>query len=281
MYLILYLLLGSIFLADSIESKASAVMVCIPSLVFMVHFPVGANFTHSTYWKNERLPERFWTRVHEESISGNYIENPTIGGYEIRALVWAWHNFTHAEKLQNLQYFDYYSGFEDYQIFSQGDYPLHQDLYDSLDTDEISGITLGRRKEFIKTETYFDTTGISTPENYSNEYFNLFETLKPDSFIGRSFLIEADLKLYSLKTPPKIQLVSTCNDSTGQALDYETSSLSWIKKEYRPEDNAITLKLWWHQVPKSTTRIVVYLWNINQEEYTLRDASFRIKRKVE
>ena len=281
MYLILYLVLGGIFLADSIPSKIPTVMVCIPSLVFLIHFLLGANLTHSTYWKNERLPERFWTRVYEESTSGKYVKNPTIGGYQIRTLVWAWHNFTHEEKLQNVQYVDYYSGFEDYQIFSPGDYRPHKDLYDSLDTDDISEITLGRRKTFINTEPYFDTTGISTPENYTGEYFNLFETLLPDSFVGQSFLIEADLKLYSLETPPKIQLVATCSDSIGQVLDHETSPLDWIKKEYRPEDKAITLKLWWHQVPKKTTRIVVYLWNINQSAYTLQNASFRIKKMVE
>ena len=281
MYLILYLVLGGIFLADSIWSKTSAVMVSIPSLFFLVHFPVGANLTHSTYWKNERLPERFWNRVYEESISGNYVDNPTIGGYQIRTLVWAWHNFTHGGKSQNLQYFDYYSGFEDYQVFSPGDYSLHKSAYDSLDTDEISEITLGRRKTFIHTEPYFDTTGISTPENYAGEYFNLFETLQTDSFIDESFLVEADIKLYSLKTPPKIQLVATCNDSTGKVLDHETSSLDWIKKEYRPEDKAITLKLWWHQIPKETTRIVVYLWNINREAYTLQNASLSIKKKIQ
>lgn len=275
MHLVLYLFVGGIFLADT--GKAfQHIAVATPSALFFLQFLFGANLQYSTYWKNEHLTERFWIRVHEDSQSGNYISNPTIGGYRIRTLVWAWHNFRHNGVLQNSQYVNYYNGSEDYQIFSVGDFDKHKSVYDSLDRDEISGVILARRKNFLRREIYKDTTGYSTPENFSGEFYNLFETFSPDTFIGHSWLMEADIKLYSLATPPKIRLVTSMSDADGNTLFYDTSPLHWLKKEFRPEDDVVTIKLWWYKVPPETKRIVVYLWNINQQAYTLQNASLRI-----
>lgn len=275
MHLVLYLFIGCIFLADT-GKRFQQILVVIPALIFTGQFVVGANMQYSTYWKNEHLPERFWTRIYEESQSGKYISNPTVGGYRIRTLVWAWYNFKHDGLLQNSQYTNYYNGFEDYQIFSVGDYQKHNDQYDSLDRDEISGVVLARRKTFLTRDIYVDSTGYTTPENFTGEFYNLFETFSPDSFINHSWLIEADIKLYSLATPPKIRFVTSMSDKDGNDIMYDTSPLHWLKKEFRPEDNAVTVKLLWYQVPPETKRIVVYLWNINQEAYTLQNASLRI-----
>jgi len=278
MHLVLYLFLGCVFLAD-LGKPRQQFAVLVPILVFFAQFSLGANVSYSTYWKGEHLPQRFWKRIYDESESGRYVKNPTVGGYRLRNLVWAWHNFKRGGTLQNMQYLDYYTGFEDYQIFSAGDYAKHRHVYDSLDTDEYSNVTLTRRKTFLRTQAYWDTTGITTPENYNGEYFNLFETFVPDSFLNKTWQVEADIKLYSLLTPPKIHFVTSFMDADGNTLDYETSPLDWRKKEYRPEDPApVNIKIWWYKVPPETKRIVVYLWNVDKDAYTLQKGDVRILR---
>lgn len=275
MHLVLYLLLGCIFMAD-VEKPARQAVVLFPALVFFVQFSLGANLSYSTYWKGEHLPERFWQRIADDAARED--KNPTVGGYRIRNLVWAWHNFQNGGILQNMQYPNYCSGFEEYQIFSPSDYGTYSHLYDSLDTDEFSHIVLARRKQEIKTYPYWDTTGIRTPENFTGEYQNLFETQNPDSFINKSWLVEADIKLYSLVTPPKIHLVASFSDADGNTLGYETSPLHWLRKEFRPDQAAITLKLWVYTIPPETKRIVIYLWNVDGDAYTLENAGLKIRR---
>ena len=275
MQLILFLLLACLFVADAGKPWQRA-LVTLPSLIFVVQFLAGANLSYSTYWKGEHLPERFWTRIHDESESGRYLKNPTLGGYRIRNLVWAWHNFLNGGGLQNMQYPEYCTGMEDYQVFSPGDYAAYRNRYDSLDTDEYSDVVLARRKTFVPTELYFDSTGISTPEGCTDEFKNLFETDAAEPFLNQTWLVEADVKLYSLATPPKIHVVTTLSDADGKTLDYQTSPLHWLKKEFRPEDSAVTVKIWWYRVPPETRRIVVYLWNVDRTAYTLQHASVRL-----
>lgn len=279
MYLVLYLFLACIFLADA-GTPLQQTAALVPALVFFVQFSLGANLKYSTYWKGEHLPERFWERVRQESADGLHPADPTVGGYRIRNLVWAWYNFRHGGPLQNMQYPDYYKGFEDYQVFSAGDFEKYKDTYDLLDTDEISGVTLGRRKTPVHTEPYFDTTVAASPENYTGEYYTLFESLQPDSFVGRSLLLETEIRLSSPVKPPKIHLVTTFSDADGRTLGYETSPLHWLKKEFGPQDGPVTCKIWWYKVPAETRRMVVYLWNVDQKPYTLHAASLHIRKAV-
>jgi hypothetical protein len=37
----------------------------------------------------------------------------------------------------------------------------------------------------------------------------------------------------------------------------------------------------WRNIPPETTRIVVYLWNINREKYTLEKGNIRINRIIQ
>lgn len=274
MHLVLYFVLGSIFFAD-LSGKKTMYLPLFPCLIFVVQFITGANLQYSTYWKGEHLPERFWQRINEESASGKFITNPTLGGYKIRNLVWAWYNFKNGGTLQNMQYDHYYTGFEDYQFFLLKDFDSER--YDSLDVDAISGVILARRKHFLQINPAYIDSSVNTPMlNFNGEYYNVFETFACDSFIGKSWLVEAQIKLYSLATPPKIRFVCSFHDSEGNTLDYQTSPLHWLKKEFRPEDSSITVKRWWYEVPPETKRIVIYLWNINKEAYSLESTHVKI-----
>ncbi len=273
MYLVLYLFVSLIFLADEVIPKLSA----IPAAAFTLHFLFHANLSHSTYWKSEHMPERFWTRVYEDSRSQK-MANPTVGGYRIRDLIWSWYNFRHEGPLQNMDYDHYGNPWEDYVIFNPGDYAAHSVEYDSLDFDPISRLTLARRISPLKGEPWYDSTLVSGPEYYYGEYFNLFETENPDSFSDKSWMLETDLKIWSLATPPKIRLVYTMQDEAGNALEYGVSPLHRLRKEFRADQEPVTVKMIWRNVPAQTRRIVVYLWNINGEKYTLETGAVRIKK---
>ena len=273
MYLILYLILSCIFLADK-GGKYLRFMAGLPTAVLLVQFVLGANLTHSTYWKGERIPEKFYERIYNETRSGKFHPNPTVGGYQIKNLVWAWYNFRNNGALQNLRHSNYYSGFEDYQLFSGHDFDRIN--YDSLDVDIVSGNILARRKAFLKLEPFLDSLVYVEKLNYSEEYLNFFECMNPDSFLNKSWLLEVELKVFSLQTPPRLSLVSSFHDAHGNTLDYQNAPLHWLKKEFRPEHNSITLKLWWYTVPPETKRIAVYLWNIKKEIYSINSAQLRI-----
>lgn len=277
MYLILYLILSCVFLADK-SGKYLRLSVGLPTVVLLVQFIMGFNFTHSTYWRGERIPESFYNRIYDETMSGKFHSNPTVGGYQIKNLVWAWYNFKNTGALQNLRHSNYYNGFEDYQLFSGHDFDRLN--YDSLDVDIVSGNILARRKTFLKLEPFLDSLVFASEFNYSEEYLNFFECLDTDTFLNKSWLMELEIKLYSLQTPPRLSLVSSFHDANGNTLDYQTSPLNWLKKEFRPEHNSITLKMWWYHVPPETKRIVVYLWNVKKEIYTVSSARLRISKVI-
>lgn len=276
MHLVLFLFIACVFLADTnTNSSILRYTIWVPSLVFIGQFAFGANLSHSTYWKGEHLPKRFVDYVQRDAVEKGII--PTVGGYKMKELVWAFYNFRNGGVQQNMQPSGYYSGFEEYQLFFP--YDFDNQLYDSLDVDNISGTVLARRKEFLQTESpYVDTSDISTFENYSEEYFNLFETFRVDSFVNHAWLLDAELKLYSLETPPKINLVASFFGEDGNMLGYERYPLPWLKKEFRPEDEPMILKLWLYHVPPETKRIVVYLWNIDKRAYTLQNAAIKISK---
>jgi hypothetical protein len=277
MFLVLYLFLFSMFTADTVYPKAALPIAAL----FGLHFLAHANFTHSSYWQYEHLPERFWQQIYDEARSGKAPENPTIGGYRIRDLVWSWYNFRHGGPLQNMDYEHYPSDFEDYVIFGPGEYTPHKGIYDSIDADPLSDLVLARRKHFLQTVPFLDSTITDGPEYYFEEFYNLFENLNPHVFAGKSWMWECDLKITSLATPPKLRLVYTMYDKTGQTLEYGVSPLHRLKKEFRAEDKPITVKMIWRNIPPETTRIVVYLWNINREKYTLEKGNIRINRIIQ
>lgn len=277
MFLVLYLFLFSVFTADALYPKAALPLAAL----FGIHFLAHANFTHSTYWQYEHLPERFWQRIYSEARTGKGHENPTLGGYRIRDLVWSWYNFRHGGALQNMDYEHYGSDFEDYVIFGPREFTCHAGLYDSIDADPISDLVLARRKSFLKTEPFFDSTITQGPKYYFDEFYNLFENLNPSVFTGQSWMWECDLKITSLSTPPKLRLVYTMYDKKGKTIEYGVSPLHRLKKEFRAEDKPVTVKMIWRNVSPETTRIVVYLWNINREKYTLEQAQIRIGRIIQ
>ena len=275
MYLILLMALSMIFVLDRLDVRLHYI-ASVFSLVFMVHFVFHLNLGYATLWKDEGISKVFWNKVHEQTIDWKGIKNPTIGGYHMQCLQWAWYNYTERDKLQNLQYEDYYQNNEDFMMYVRGDYELNRSQYDSVYTDSWSNITLAKRKQSLMTLPFYEHQNISSKSDCKDEFFGFFETGRADTLVGKTYLIEAGFNLQTLRQCPRLHFVCSLSDSAGNTLLYKYSPLEWLQSSYQSDSDTTNIKIWISKVPKETKSMVVYLWNVNKIGYRLRNGWIRI-----
>ncbi len=272
------LLVGSFcFLADDvsgfINSKISAV-IAAPALLLTVHFFLNINVSYASFWKNLRIPYRFHDKVKEYVIPGQ--PPPTVAGYKMRGYAWNFINFRRGNILSQIHYEGYPDVNADFQLALMEHRSDWLQYYDSLDYDKYSEIWLLKRKTAPVLSLVADRSGLATGENYTNEFWNLYEGTV-DSLAGKTLIINYDLSLLAYENPFTAQVIAAVSDKDNKSLRYEWLQFDFLQSEYNGEPHNFVKNSIIHNLPAEAHSLVIYVWNIRSKPYSIKDARCRIE----
>lgn len=265
------LLIGSLcFMIDSVANKFNPkiiVLIFIPLLFLPIHFLYNLNLNYSSFWKNDRIPYRFYNEIKKEYLPGTTA--PTVGARGYHMLCWYYINFRNGGQLGVMNTPDYPRLIEDFQIRKLNENPTLPQYYDSIDYDKYSELYLWKRKHFIQ-KSLLSTTEITTGGKTTNEFFE-FINGPVDSLAGKTLFFSYDLSIFSKQKPFEAWVVVTVFDKEENTLRYEFISLDWLKTERNGESHNFINAMLVYNLPKESHRLVTYLWNQRKVPFSIKD----------
>lgn len=268
-------LTGAVFFAlDQLKFKKQWVVIIpfLPFLFFPVHFFINMNLSWSSM-ENQAIPKRFLEVVQSDHQPANY--PPTVQGYQGRVMRWAFLNFREGTELGRIHFEGYPATEGDYQIAEMTDYPEWLNLYDSLDTDRHSGLSLLKRKNKLNRHPVYQINNIHTPGSIQDEYFELHRgTL--DSLAGQILYIGYTMGLVSNDDPFHGWVVCTVYNKDHENVRYEFVPFDWYRTVWSRPGNPFTNGMLIHKLPKNAHSLVIYIWNIQQKSFRITDAQMDI-----
>ncbi len=243
----------------------------LPLFYFPIHFIFTANLSHHSFWFFERIPDSFYSKI-EEANKGR--EEPfTLGGYFSDQSVWAFYNdeYTNSTVVQS---FDFQTNIADYAIYRNSRNQVIPDNYEVVEYDEISEKSLLKRKQLLSRKV-IHTTDVLQKKMGSDEFFELYKTDLLDRYVGKNIyvLFEFEMDVKNGKTTP-INLVLAVDNKEEEKNIYEPFYIHWHQK--KSFNNQIKYGIYSPKIEEGSTSMVVYLWNIYKEEYSVKNASVSI-----
>ena len=262
------------FLFSVGELKPGAVRWAAPVLllVFPLHFVLNMNFQKSTLWFFDIIPERFIEKVKRESSDLKH--PPSIGGYHMRGLVWAYMNYSHGGDQNQVQFNDFPGTTADYQLFKGNQITEEVDsLYERIDHGEISDVYLLRRKSFLERKPVIE--GEIDMAASDAEFLSIHEG-KCDSLVGENLLLRFSLNIRSPERPLVTWMVLSIHDADGENLIYERFPLDWVATSFSPFDG--NYSMYTPSIPEEAENLKVYIWNVYKKPFEEINGGFEITR---
>jgi hypothetical protein len=170
--------------------------------------------------------------------------------------------------------------YNDYLITNSQQIQSIVHLYDSIDVAEISDHALFKRKERVKLSPYFSTEKKTEGES-QGEYFE-FMRQDFDSIGVDGLMIGLDIEMQALHHPLKSQLVIEVKDkSTGEQISRHFMHLNWLSP-MTVRKNPLIKSFYLHNFPNfKEVEIIVYLWNIDKQPFTVYKGEVEIFKIIE
>lgn len=265
------------FLADDVADTFNSkfiMPIAAPMLLLSVHFFFNMNLTYSSFWKELHIPYRFYDNVQQYAVQGQ--SSPTISGYKMRRLTWAFMNYKRGNGLNLVYSTDYPNVNADFQLAMMKDRTDWLQDYDSLDYDPYSEIWLLKKKEPVKLNFIFQSPVDLNAERTNNEYWNFYDG-SVDSLSGKTLLLTVDMSFTSYTKPYVGRVVVSVEDKNHETLRYEYVQLDYFRNEWKGEPHNFHQNIIIHTLPAEADRMVVYFWNILGMEYSIKDATCKIE----
>lgn len=267
--------LGSIFfLLDGFNKKIKPLLslFLIPLLFFPLQFFVSANLSKIAI-ENESIPLRFFNTIQEERSEEN--RQPTIQGYKGRELRWAYLNYREKAQMPMVHCSSYPDDIADFQIVYPDQNPSWWNLYDSIDSDNVSGLYLLERKNKLSRRKLIKEIIPPFDEMQNDEYFAISRG-SVDSMANAHLFAEFDLSITTSDQPFDGWIVFTVLDKDGQGLRYERIPLNWYNVDWSSDGRWIRTGLMINALPEETTTYLAYLWNIHTKSYKINSIEFTL-----
>lgn len=265
-----------IFLLDSVWERMNHYMrplLLLSFLFFPIHFLMSLNISHSSFWKMELIPQRFYdTILEDKNING---ENPSIGAYQIRTLCFAYQNYSHGGELNQIQSSQYPELISDYQIVDLSKHEEWLEYYELIDEEPISNLSLLKRKTKLEARLITEKSK-SDKGQIENSFYNIYRG-SFENIDGSSLKINLKVKLSTEASPFIGRIVAELRDLDNELLEYESIALDWNRGNWKEGKNEMTGSLYLHQLPRGISKIVVYIWNVDQRPYILESADFKMQ----
>lgn len=276
------LLIGSVcFVADGLVKQFHQkllVLTCFPLLFFPVHFITKVNFSCSSLWSYENIPHRFYDKIAMYMKSG--AAPPSMAGYRMRELPWAYQNFRHGGKAGIICYTKFPEYVSDFQIVVASAMGNWKKYYERIDYDKHSDLSLLKRKTFLSKKIAFENRGISTKHVTAREYFSLLENFKLDTLTRTNLYIESQFTFQSWQKPFAGWLVIVINDKNNNMLRYERIQFNWLKTNWNGSDTCFIKGLQLPALPPEAHTLMCYVWNKDKAAFKLTNGSCKVYRLI-
>ena len=279
LYLFPYFVGSIIFLFDSISKKMNTkllMLIILPFLFFPIHFLFSMNLSHTSFWKTERIPHRFYDTILDKSKQAN--KNFTMGGYHVRTLCWAYENFRHGGELNQIQTKNYPEDISSYQVVDIDQHKEWLKNYQIIDHDPISNLSLLERKIRMK-NILIDRKNIENNEWKKNAFFNIYKSTV-DSLISETLLIDIRFSLTSKAKPFDARLVAQVVDNDKNILSYEFIALDWKRTDWNGEKDNFTASILLHELPQGSEKLTIYLWNIDKQAFMIENIECSVNKLI-
>jgi hypothetical protein len=255
---------------SGIAAKALSGFIVIGALV---HFACNVNLSKHAFGFYNTIPERFYTRLLEEQ-KGNP-EKITISGQIWGEFIYDFWNYRYKGALNLATVSSQEMGMNcDYAISWKSHENLYKPYYNEIDADNDWGITLLKRKEKIKRNLLMSVDSFK-PLQGKDEYYNLYH-IEDTAFKNRNpLLMEVNIGPIQSEMPILSWLVFEIDSTEGHTACYQRIPLNWLRYDWTNANNE-TLDLVSGQLPRKISRMVCYLWNLEQKEIKIKVNSVKI-----
>ncbi|MFA5972309.1 MAG: hypothetical protein WC780_08160 [Lentimicrobiaceae bacterium] len=271
------LIVGSIvFLLDTAISSSRLnflLFLVIPLAYFPIHFVKAVNFEYSVWYKYSHIPPRFYREVMDGYKSGEI--PPSVTAHPLQAFAWNYLIRLNDNKASLISKVPWPPSFRtQYLIIELQDNKNWQQLYDTIDYDQISNKYLLQAKTSFNWLNLYSRQNISTDGVTSNEYFTLYE-VEAEKFKGRPIEIGFDLTIQSYKSLIYGGIVISINDSSGKNLVWEPRFLHWTQETWdgKPHNFLDRFVL---DMPKEASKLSIYFWNIKKVDFSVNGGKISI-----
>ncbi len=247
--------------------------LCIPLLFLPVNFLLSMNLKYNSFWRTERFTEDFYLEVLKDYKETG--EQPTVGGHNLRQVVWDYYNHQNGGDLGRVHIQDYKQDtVSDYILGYRLDFHYWEKQYEQIKHDESSDLCLFKRKTKLQPEVVQDWSTPQWVEETTQEYVK-FTSYFSDDLAGNRYQIQYDL-LYRPQTPPNdANLVFQGIDAEGNETCRDYFSLERFRTNFDHKIECFQ-KLNTPVIPEGTVELRIYLWNVNGEEFLVHNGKVRI-----
>jgi len=274
--------MGSIFFAIArlrlSFNKNYIKYLAFPLLYIPLSFLLSANFTYITYWKFMGLDERFYTTIDAASPKDSI--PPVVGGSRVRhSLYWAFFNYTDQGRQNLIHYADSSETTDDYLIGNIDTYPGYEKNYNIIDYDALRDIHLLQRKTTAPRQLLARQTNVATIDTLDESFFLLISG-SLDTLSGKDLFFGWDLTFYSPDQPYKGAIILDVQDQNKNSMYYYAYQLHRQRKIWDGSPRNAVNGLKYSNVPASAKYFKLYLWNVENQDFLIRDGEVRLSEFV-
>lgn len=270
MYLYPYFIMAFLYTLNAVSGHYKWIQaLALPVFVVPVFFMANLSLTGSVFSSEERHSQKIFDLINARPWESKF--PATVGGYRTQEFCWFYMNNTAGGHQGRLHWTNHPGIDADFQLVStQFRFnPSTYRYYDSIYCDASTGLVLFERRNKLPRKL-LQVSDIPKTENNSAGFYNL-GVYDLDSLRNKTLFVGAEMTLDSKSSPFTARLVAGVDDSSGKNIVYEYIPLHWLRKNYSGETNNVLQGTLIHEVPNDAVSMTFYLWNINEEPFSIRD----------
>jgi len=261
---------------DAIVSGIKNASWCIlPLVYFPIHFIAHINISTTIFPMSENPPAAFFDRFSKEK---NPAELPSIGGYKMQRLCWAYMNHQRGGHYSQMLVSDQVDTICDYQIVDiSRKLPTNfRTLYTQVNAVPDNNLNLYRRSIPLTRKLISRQDTISNWNHSNEEFFNLFSFELPDSLKGCPVFVCITATIDAHAAPFVASVVVSQKDKTGKELNQENIHLDWLKKTWNNQPGNLHHGIVVPYTHPDASQLIVYLWNQKKMPFLLHNGKVEL-----
>jgi hypothetical protein len=212
------------------------------------------------------VPYSFFSEVSSSVEPGEF--PPVVAGVHKRKLVWSYFNYLSGGKMNPILFSDdpvLYAGYLMYN-FDGREKPVQ--MYDEIDYDESSGLSLMRRKTEPQKSVLVMDSIREIPLTLDKEYFRILQ-IPVDTVEQTALLVYFDFEIESNAVPFEGTIVCELRDSTGARTYYDAINLDQMHPVWNSESNKVFNSLLLPLEDENSAVLLIYFWNKRKVDYRI------------
>ncbi|MBN2746666.1 MAG: hypothetical protein JXR34_08050 [Bacteroidales bacterium] len=264
MHLYLLFIVAFFEVFDVLNKPHNRVLNFLPFVVIAlpIHFIYNANIKVTACYKDDYLPEKFYSTIAENSKN----QVPIVGTYRTKAMGWHFQNYRQRGHIPYVFWTHFPDTISDFVIAKPDKNPFYSIGYESIISEKINGRHVLKRKTPIKRRLIYDSGDSLFTGETAAEFIPIWDIFG-DSLNAENLFFEYDLKLSSDELIRESWVVLSANDSLFQTTQYEFTPIYRAQPNFDRSHFHFGMVLF--NTPQQTSRKVSYIWNVTKKNVTI------------